>query len=92
MKSVEIDKYPKFLKCNNIIKDWRWNSYLLKPWVIGEIVKVAPESEQHSHPYAGIEDAVFRKQYIVVYRKDDNRKFTIKQTALWKQFDLLNAK
>lgn len=89
MKSVSIDKYPKFLKCNETIKGCGWNKYLPRPWVIGELVKVAPEEEQHSHPSVGSSDAVFRRQYIVVYRKDENGKFTIKQTAEWRQFDLL---
>lgn len=92
MKSVSIDKYPKFLKCNDIIKSWTWNKYLSRPWKIGELVKVAPENEQHSHPHIGNSDEVFRRQYIVVYRKDDNGKFTIKQTAEWIQFDLLTNK
>jgi hypothetical protein len=89
MKATSIDKYPKFLKCNEIIKRWGWNKYLPKPWVIGELVKVAPEEEQHSHPIVGSSDAVFRRQYVVVYRKDNYGKFTLRQTAEWRQFDLL---
>jgi hypothetical protein len=89
MKAVSIDKYPKFLKCNDIIKKCSWNKYLPHPWVSGELVKVASEDEQHSHPCVGSSDEFFRRRYIVVYRKDDNGKFTIKQTAEWRQFDLL---
>ena len=31
----------------------------------------------------------FRSKYVVVYRKDDNGKFTLKYTESWKSFDLL---
>lgn len=89
MNAVRIDEYPKFLKCNETIKTCNWNKYLLRPWVIGELVKVASEEEQHSHPKVGSSDDVFRRKYVVVYRKDDNGKFTIKHTAEWRQFDLL---
>ena len=46
----KIKDYPKFLRCNDIIKTWGWNKHLLIPWNVGELVKVAPESEQHSIP------------------------------------------
>ena len=84
-----IKAYPKFLKCNEIVKGWTWNKYLTNPWKIGELVKVAPESEQHSSPYVGSKDEVFRKTYVVVYRKDENGELTKKQTAEWRQFDLI---
>lgn len=77
------------MKCNEIVKGWTWNKYLTNPWKIGELVKVAPESEQHSSPYVGSEDKVFRKTYVVVYRKDENGELTKKQTAEWRQFDLI---
>lgn len=83
------EKYPKFLKCNQIVKGWSWNKYLPKPWEVGELVKVAPESEQHSCPEVGSPDDKFRKTYVVVYRKDAQGKFTIKNTAEWNQFDVL---
>ena len=54
------------------------------------MVKVAPQNEQHPHPLVKISDEDFRRQYIVVYRKDDNGKFTVKQTAEWIQFDFIN--
>lgn len=57
----KVKEYPKFLKCNDIVKDWTWNKYLPIPWVIGELVKVAPESEQHSSKYVGSNDSTFRK-------------------------------
>lgn len=81
---------PKFLKCGKIVNQFNWNKYLPRPWVSGELVKVASEEEQHSS--VGSSDTVFRKQYVVVYRRDDNGKFTIKQTAEWKQFDFINKK
>lgn len=88
----KVKEYPKFLKCNDIVKYWTWNKYLPIPWKIGELVKVAPESEQHSSKYVGSNDSTFRKIYVVVYRKDKNGKFTIKQTAEWRQFNLINSK
>ena len=85
----KIKDYPKFLRCNKIVKEWSWNKHLLMPWNVGELVKVAPESEQHSSPYVGSKDEVFRKTYVVIYRKDEEGKFTKKQTAEWRQFDLI---
>lgn len=90
MKALSIDKYPKFLKCNEVVKNRTWNKSLPRPWVVGELVKVAPENEQHSNPIVGTPDKEFRAQYIVVYRRDEHNKFTIKQTAEWRQFDFIN--
>lgn len=59
------------------------------PWNPGELVKVAPEDEQHSHPIVGTSDEKFRERYVVVYRKDKNGKFTVRNTADWNQFDNL---
>lgn len=83
------NKYPKFLKCNDVVKSWSWNKYLPMPWEPGELVKVAPEEEQHSHPLVGSSDEKFRQRYVVVYRKDKKGKFTVKNTAEWLQFDNL---
>ena len=85
----KIKDYPKFLRCNEIVKGWGWNKHLLMPWNVGELVKVAPESEQHSSPYVGSKDEVFRKTYVVIYRKDKEGKFAKRQTAEWRQFDLI---
>lgn len=27
----EMKKYPKFVKCGEIVKNWSWNKYLPKP-------------------------------------------------------------
>ena len=40
------EKLPKFLKVNNFLPSKAWNKYLPKPYVLGEIVKVAPWEEQ----------------------------------------------
>lgn len=85
-------EYPKYLRCNEIVKYWPWNKYLSYPWQIGELVMVAPEAEQHSCKYVGSPDKVFRKSYVVVYRKDESGRFTRKQTADWRQFDLISSK
>lgn len=90
MKQPKI--YPKFLKCDEIINTWSWNKHLLKPWTVGELVKVADESEQHSNPLVGSSDEKFREQYVVVYRKDENGRFTIKNVGEWRQFDKINKK
>lgn len=83
-------KYPKFLRCNDEVKGWSWNKYLPKPWMVGEVVKVADESEQHSSCYVGTPDDKFREKYVVVYRKDDKGKFTVRNTAEWRQLTPLN--
>lgn len=82
-------KYPKFLKCNEVVKGWNWNKYLPMPWRPGELVKVAPEDEQHSHPFVNSSDDKFRKSFVVVCRKDKDGKFSVKNTAEWGQFDIL---
>lgn len=86
-----IDKYPKFLRCNGTIKGCKWNNYLLKPWVEGELVKVAPEEEQKPHPSSDMSISSFRRQYIVIYRKNEEGKFSLRYTESWKQFDLLTS-
>ena len=85
-----VDKYPKFLKCNDVSANW--NKYLPRPWVKNEIVRVANESEQYPHPSSDITIEDFRKQFVVVYRKDDEGKYTKKQTASWRHFSLINNK
>lgn len=59
------------------------------PWKSGELVRVAPETEQHAYSSVSISDEEFRKRYVVVYRIGSNGKFTIKSTANWLQFDSL---
>lgn len=83
-------KYPKYLRCNAEVKTWSWNKYLPKPWTAGEVVKVADETEQHSSPYVGTPDKEFRRQYVVVYRKDKDGKFTVRNVAEWRQLTPLN--
>jgi len=87
-----VKKYPKFLRCNDEVKSWSWNKYLPMPWTPGELVKVADEAEQHSSKYVNLPDSVFRKSYVVIYRKDKQGEFTIKQTGEWRQFDELKKK
>ena len=87
MKAMK--KYPKFVKCGEIVKNWSWNKYLPKPWKVGEIVKVAPEEEQHSSQYVGTPDEIFRKTYLVVYRKGYDGKFSYKCTGELNQFETL---
>lgn len=87
MKAMK--KYPKFVKCGEIVKNWSWNKHLPKPWKVGEVVKVAPEEEQHSSKYVDIPDEIFRKNYLVVYRKGDDGKFSYKCTCRLNQFETL---
>lgn len=78
-----------------------YNKHLLKPYKKGEIVKVAPFEEQvrnsdydHMFKYVKPDNNPwnFRKRYVVIYRKDDEGKWTLKYTAGWSQFDLLTNK
>lgn len=92
------EKLPKFLMVNDIPEKRSWNKHLLKPYKKGEIVKVAPFEEQKRND--AFDDQFrfvkpnndplwFRQRYVVIYRKDDNGKFTLKYTEDWESFDLL---
>lgn len=92
------EKLPKFLMVNDIPEKRSWNKHLLKPYKKGEIVKVAPFEEQKGND--AFDDQFrfvkpnndplrFRQRYVVIYRKDDNGKFTLKYTEDWESFDLL---
>lgn len=83
-------KYPKFLRCSDVVKNWSWNKYLPKPWTSGEVVKVADESEQHSSCYVKSSDEEFRSKYVVVYRKNKDGKFAVRNVAEWRQLTPLN--
>lgn len=92
------DKLPKFLIVNDIPEKRSWNKHLLKPYRKGEIVKVASfEEQQRNTKYDDWFKFVkpnndpnwFRERYVVIYRKDENGKFTLKYTEGWESFDLL---
>lgn len=92
------ERLPKFLMVNDIPEKRSWNKHLLKPYKKGEIVKVAPFEEQKRNDMFGDQfrfgkpnnDPLwFRQRYVVIYRKDDNGKFTLKYTEDWESFDLL---
>ena len=92
------DKLPKFLIVNDIPEKRTHNKYLVKPYRKGEIVKVAPFEEQRRNTkyddwFKNIElnndPNWFRERYVVIYRKDENGKFTLKYTESWESFDLL---
>ena len=95
------EKLPKFLVVNDEAQKMPYNKHLLKPYKKGEMVKVAPFEEQvRCDKYDDVfkyfkpnnDPEYFRKRYVVVYRKDDNGKFTLKYTESWKNFDLLTKK
>lgn len=97
MKPI-VNEYPKFLKVNSIPVNRDVNKHLIKPWRLGEIVKVAPMEEQvrdssidHMFRYSKQNDNPewFRKRYCVVYRKDENGEWKLKYTESWKSFDVL---
>ncbi len=102
MKPILVkEKLPKFLMVNDEPEKQPYNKHLLKPYKKGEIVKVAPFEEQvrnsdydHMFKYAKPDNNPwnFRKRYVVIYRKDDEGKWTLKYTAGWSQFDLLTNK
>ena len=92
------EKLPKFLVVNDVPEKASHNKHLLKPYKKGEMVKVAPFEEQvRCDKYDDVfkyfkpnnDPEYFRKRYVVVYRKDDNGKFTLKYTESWKSFNLL---
>lgn len=91
------DKLPKFLIVNDIPEKRSWNKHLLKPYQKGEIVKVAPFEEQQRNTKYDAQYRIkpnndpnwFRERYVVIYRKDENGKFTLKYTESWESFDLL---
>ena len=91
------EKLPKFLVVNEVPEKMPHNKHLLKPYKKGEIVKVAPFEEQvrcdkydHMFKFKPDNDPEhFRQKYVVVYRKDENGKFTLKYTNGWDSFDLL---
>ena len=92
------EKLPKFLVVNDEPQKMPHNKHLLKPYKKGEMVKVAPFEEQvRCDKYDDMfkfckpdnNPLHFRSKYVVVYRKDDNGKFTLKYTESWKSFDLL---
>jgi len=102
MKAVTKEKdLPKFLIVNGEPEKASHNKWLLKPYKKGEVVKVAPFEEQvrcdkYDHMFKFIKPnnnpSHFRSKYVVVYRKDENGKFTLKYTKGWDSFDLLTKK
>lgn len=102
MKAITTkEKLPKFLVVNGEPESKPWNKHLLKPFKKGEIVKVAPFEEQvrnDKHDYlfqyckTNNDPEFFRKRYVVVYRKDNEGKWTLKYTEVWNSFDLLTIK
>lgn len=86
------EKLPKFLVVNKTPTKRDFNKHLLKPFVEGEIVRVAPLEEQRPHP--DVKDmtvASFRKNYVKVIRKDDFGKWSLVYTTEWNFFDLLTT-
>ena len=92
MKAITTkEKLPKFLVVNAEAPSKPWNKYLLKPYEKGEIVKVDQFEEQVSHPSVVSSPEQFRKRYVVIYRKDEEGKWTLKYTQGWESFDLLTT-
>lgn len=81
----------KYLKVRGDIDKFKWNRYLLKPYKPGEIVKVAPIEEQVSST-GKVSNENFRRNYVTVYRKDDNGKWSIKYVNGWDLFRELGKK
>lgn len=87
MKSITNDQeWPKFLRVSDL-KRVPWNKYLLKPFEKGEIVKVLPINEQV--PTANITVEQFRRQFVRVLRKDENRQWNLRYTFVWEIFEPL---
>lgn len=87
MKSITNDQeWPKFLRVSDLNRV-PWNKYLLKPFEKGEIVKVLPINEQV--PTANITVEQFRRQFVRVLRKDENRQWNLRYTFVWEIFEPL---
>lgn len=82
---------PRVLRVNHIPEQRSINKHLLKPWKAGEIVRTAPAEEQES---AARESTTpnFQQRYVVVYRRDEYGKFTLRYVEPWESFDLIKVK
>lgn len=96
MKPILDGNLPKFIMVNETAEKRSWNKHLLKPYKKGEIVRVAPlEKQKRNKEYDDkfqcekYNESEFRKRFVVVYRKDEFGKFTIKYTSDWEIFSLL---
>lgn len=102
MKAItQKEKMPKFLKANSYLPSRSYNKYLPKPYTLGELVKVAPWEEQKrstimddvlSPEVINKDPKWFHENYVVIYRKDDEGNWSIKNTMPWYAFDLLTLK
>ena len=102
MKAITTrEKLPKFLIVNDTPEKRSWNKHLPKPYRKGEVVRVAPFEEQKrntdwddtfQYVKPNNDPLWFRQRYVVVYRRDENGKFTHKCTEGWESFDLLTRK
>jgi len=95
------ERMPKFLVVNEIPEKRVWNKRLTPPFLKGELVKVAPFDEQkrcdeYDNKFQFVKSnynpILFRKRYVVVYRKGKSGKFDHKCTEDWESFDLLKKK
>lgn len=85
---LDKNNFPKFL----VVKDLPdCNKYLMKPYERGELVKVAPFEEQKGKDES-VSEEWFRKRFVVIYRKDDCGKWTLRYIQSWKYFDFLKHK
>lgn len=84
-------KDSKFLRVKEDIAKVKWNKYLLRPFRAGEIVKVAPIEEQIPTS-KDMTIQMFRRNYVVVYRKDDEGKWTERYVNGWSIFEELSKK
>lgn len=80
--------FPKFIKVSKEIEKKNYNKFLVKPFEVGEIVKVVDFDSQRSiNPN---DDKVkFLRQYVNIIRKDKEGKFTMRYTASWEIFEPL---
>lgn len=88
---VSPNKYPKFLRVNNVNPSLSWNKYLLKPYEVGEVVKVAPIEEQFPARKDMMPLQLFRQKFVKVYRKDESKEYKLPYVASWETFELLTT-
>lgn len=92
--------FPKFLVVNELPEKSSTNKYLPRPWKKGELVKVAPFSDQKCNGRyddrfkfaTSPSPTEFRKRFVKIIRKDDNGEWSLTHIAGWEIFNPLTKK
>lgn len=76
------EKFPKFLRVSEAITKKAYNKFLIKPFEVGEMVRVVDFDSQQSVT-KNLDKVKFLSQYVNIIRKDKNGKFTVRYTVAW---------